>query len=135
MVSDHKPDIVVVLEPRFNGERARSTIWKLGFNHSITSEARGFSGGIWILWKHDDITLKWSALCGGKIILCCSDGMMFFVHVVDMQGYRFVMQRASPSWLLWFLEARVNYVAEVCISIFAGYTNVSSTLLILHHLL
>lgn len=47
MVMDaNKPDIVVIQEPRCSGALAPATICKLGFNHSITSDTRGFSGGI-----------------------------------------------------------------------------------------
>lgn len=58
LVVSHKPDLVVVQEPRCSGSRARLTIRKLGFKHSIVSEARGYSGGIWIMWNSDDLLVK-----------------------------------------------------------------------------
>ncbi|KAL4369613.1 hypothetical protein GQ457_05G012620 [Hibiscus cannabinus] len=52
------PDVVAIFEPRISGGAADRFIRKSGFTFSFRVEARGFSGGIWILWKdsvHIDI--------------------------------------------------------------------------------
>lgn len=46
MMGNYKSDLVVILEPRCSGVRARVMIRKLGFSHHIISEARDFSGGV-----------------------------------------------------------------------------------------
>ncbi|XP_050207419.1 uncharacterized protein LOC126656837 [Mercurialis annua] len=48
----HRFDIVGILEPRISGVRADSFIKKSGFDCSHRVEANGFSGGIWVLWRH-----------------------------------------------------------------------------------
>lgn len=57
-VHTHKPDLFVLFEPRISGLQADKVISKLGFQRSHRVEARGFSGGIWVLWStniHVDI--------------------------------------------------------------------------------
>ncbi|KAL4320027.1 hypothetical protein GQ457_18G015790 [Hibiscus cannabinus] len=52
------PDVVAIFEPRISGGAADRFIRRSGFTFSFRVEARGFSGGIWILWKdsvHIDI--------------------------------------------------------------------------------
>lgn len=45
------PDVVVLVETRVSGFRANRVVQSIGFSFSHRVEARGFSGGIWILWK------------------------------------------------------------------------------------
>jgi len=54
----HKVDIVALQEPRCSGSNAIKTIKKLGFKNYVMSEARGFSGGIWLLWNRSDIQIQ-----------------------------------------------------------------------------
>lgn len=51
---EFKPDLVVLLEPRIGGRRVRRII-SLGFDKCEIEEARGFTGGIWIMWKGHSI--------------------------------------------------------------------------------
>lgn len=53
----NKPDILTLHEPRISGDRPQNVIRNLGFNHHILVEAKGFSGGIWILWNRPDISI------------------------------------------------------------------------------
>ncbi|KAJ8767163.1 hypothetical protein K2173_013560 [Erythroxylum novogranatense] len=46
-IREHRPDIVIILEPRISGVEADRRI-----------EAQGFSGGIWVWWKHNVLTLS-----------------------------------------------------------------------------
>lgn len=39
------------MEPRISGSKADNFIKNNGFDKSHQVEAKGFSGGIWILWK------------------------------------------------------------------------------------
>lgn len=45
----NRVDMVALQEPRCSGDVARKAIKNLGFKNYLVSEARGFSGGIWLL--------------------------------------------------------------------------------------
>jgi len=47
----YKHSIFIVVEPRISGEKADKMIKSLGFQHFTKSDARGFFGGIWVLWN------------------------------------------------------------------------------------
>ncbi|KAI9075646.1 hypothetical protein K1719_042396 [Acacia pycnantha] len=57
MQSRHKLDVVVILEPRVSGIQASRIIKNWGFRHSVRVEADGFSGGIRIVWRRDDLNM------------------------------------------------------------------------------
>lgn len=44
-------DMLIILEPRCSGEKADKIVERMGFNSSWRMEAKGYSGGIWILWN------------------------------------------------------------------------------------
>ncbi|KAI9073415.1 hypothetical protein K1719_044600 [Acacia pycnantha] len=48
-------DVIVILEPRISGNRAKKCIKSWGFNQSCRMEAEEFSGGIWIVWERADL--------------------------------------------------------------------------------
>lgn len=50
LVSNYRLNMVALFEPRISGAKADNFIKKSGFQRSHRVEARGFSGGIWILW-------------------------------------------------------------------------------------
>ncbi|CAI9114900.1 OLC1v1015718C1 [Oldenlandia corymbosa var. corymbosa] len=50
-ISQYKPDVMAVLEPRIGGKRADDVVKISGFDRSFRIEAQGFAGGIWILWR------------------------------------------------------------------------------------
>jgi hypothetical protein len=52
---NNKVDLVALQETRCSGNIARNTIKKLGFKYFLLEEARGFSGGIWVMWNRLDI--------------------------------------------------------------------------------
>ncbi|XP_028752958.1 uncharacterized protein LOC114712575 [Neltuma alba] len=54
----YKPSMVILVETRCSGSKAQKVIKNLGFKHQIIEEARGLSGGIWILWKDDMINVS-----------------------------------------------------------------------------
>lgn len=49
--SRHKVEMVAILETRSSGARARKLATRLGFQHMEIVDSRGFSGGLWVLWK------------------------------------------------------------------------------------
>lgn len=46
------PGILALCEPRISGQKADKFIKYSGYDFSFRVEANGFSGGIWLLWKH-----------------------------------------------------------------------------------
>lgn len=57
MVHTYKPDLVALQEPRCTGRRAANRIRNFGFRFSAVVDGEGFSGGIWLLWNRDDISV------------------------------------------------------------------------------
>ncbi|KAJ8769457.1 hypothetical protein K2173_002947 [Erythroxylum novogranatense] len=55
--SEFHPDIVTLVETRISSHTANLVISKLNFSRSHRVEARGFAGGIWIVWN-DNIELE-----------------------------------------------------------------------------
>ena len=51
LIEIHKPEMLMLLEPRISGIKAELLIHFLKFNHSYRVEALGYYGGIWILWN------------------------------------------------------------------------------------
>ena len=51
LIATYKPCVFIIAEPRISGENANRKIKSLGFQHSVKTNARGFSSGIWILWN------------------------------------------------------------------------------------
>ncbi|XP_028804741.1 uncharacterized protein LOC114759691 [Neltuma alba] len=47
----YRPDLVVLVEPRISGMTADKIIKKMGYPFSHRIEARGFAGGIWMIWS------------------------------------------------------------------------------------
>lgn len=47
----HKPNIVIITEPRISGQRASQVINGIGYDGFEVVDPIGFSGGIWLLWR------------------------------------------------------------------------------------
>ena len=50
--------IMALVETHLSGPRAQSVCDKIGFGGCFQEEARGFQGGIWVLWKPEDLDLR-----------------------------------------------------------------------------
>ena len=55
MAINHQPSITVVTETRVGGDRAAKIIEGLPFDGSIVTDTVEYAGGLWILWKTDDV--------------------------------------------------------------------------------
>ena len=55
MAINHRPSILVVMETRMGGNRAAKIIEGLPFDGFITTNIVGYAGGLWVLWKSDDV--------------------------------------------------------------------------------
>ncbi|CAL8174658.1 unnamed protein product [Prunus armeniaca] len=51
-------DVFAVLEPRISGPRVLSVAQSLGFSHYHIVDASGFSGGVWLLWNGNSVSLQ-----------------------------------------------------------------------------
>ncbi|CAN1186746.1 hypothetical protein LINPERHAP2_LOCUS38302 [Linum perenne] len=56
-IARHKPQLVAILEPRISGQVGSTVRSKMGFQFSSIVEARGFGGGIWLLWNDTSINV------------------------------------------------------------------------------
>ncbi|KAI9078848.1 hypothetical protein K1719_039189 [Acacia pycnantha] len=55
LISKYHIKLLVLVETKTSGEKCLKLRRKIGFDSSFVEEAQGFSGGIWILWKSDDV--------------------------------------------------------------------------------
>lgn len=53
MLLYHKSNILVLLETRISGKKVDDIIRSTRFDYSFKVEAKGFSRGIWVLWKEN----------------------------------------------------------------------------------
>ncbi|XP_021820392.1 uncharacterized protein LOC110762094 [Prunus avium] len=51
-------DVFAILEPRISGPRALRVAQSLGFSHYHIIDAIGFSGGVWLLWNDNSVSLQ-----------------------------------------------------------------------------
>ena len=58
MAINHRSSIMVVMETRVEGDRARKIIEGLPFDGYITTDTVGYAGGLWILWKTEDVEMS-----------------------------------------------------------------------------
>ncbi|KAI9082433.1 hypothetical protein K1719_035576 [Acacia pycnantha] len=54
----HKVDMVVLLETRISGDKAKKAIRSFGFRYSEIVEALGFVRGIWLMWNNSNLVVK-----------------------------------------------------------------------------
>lgn len=52
-MNHYKLNLVALVKPRINGERANDFIRKCGFMRTHKVELIGFAGIIWLLWNKD----------------------------------------------------------------------------------
>ncbi|XP_050262566.1 uncharacterized protein LOC126707024 [Quercus robur] len=53
LVRVHNPAILVIMETRLGGERAKGITDRLPFDGAIHTETIGYVGGLWLLWNFD----------------------------------------------------------------------------------
>ncbi|KAJ4836021.1 hypothetical protein Tsubulata_011341 [Turnera subulata] len=58
LVRDQQVHLAIVVEPRISGLVANNVIRSLGLKGSYKEDARGFSGGIWLLWRDDIVQVQ-----------------------------------------------------------------------------
>lgn len=58
MVRNHDPAILVVMETRVGGERAKEITDKLPFDGAIHTNTIGYAGGLWLLRNSDKVVIS-----------------------------------------------------------------------------
>lgn len=58
MVRNHDPAILVVMETRVGGERAKEITDKLPFDGAIHTNTIGYAGGLWLLQNSDKVVIS-----------------------------------------------------------------------------
>ena len=58
LIRKYEPKVLALVETKVSGSIADHTCRRIGFRGMHRVEALGFSGGIWVQWKDDQIALK-----------------------------------------------------------------------------
>lgn len=58
LVQIHDPAIMVIMETKLGGARAKEITDRLPFDGAIHTETIGYSGGLWLLWKSDSVEVE-----------------------------------------------------------------------------
>lgn len=72
----HRPTIIILLEPRISGAKADAICRKLDKNRWVRSDAEGYSKGIWCLWNDEDVfvQLRYAHTYFLHFVVCSSMG-------------------------------------------------------------
>lgn len=57
VVRTHKPSVLSLVETHMGGEHAMKIAKMIGYTGHIRVDAQGFSGGIWVFWKPELVTI------------------------------------------------------------------------------
>ena len=58
LAQDHDPAIMVIMETKIGGERAKEIMDGLPFDMAIHTDTIGYSGGLWLLWNSDRVDIS-----------------------------------------------------------------------------
>ena len=70
-------EVFAILEPRVSGAKAAKIVERLGFNNKYIVEASSFSGGIWLLWNDNKVSLQVVASSKHSITVLMAEGNIF----------------------------------------------------------
>ena len=57
LIRCHNPAILVVMETRIGGDKAREITDRLPFDGAIHTETIGYAGGLWMLWNSNRVEI------------------------------------------------------------------------------
>lgn len=57
LVQNHDPAILVIMETKVGGDRAREITDRLSFDGAIHTNTIGYTGGLWLLWNSDRVEI------------------------------------------------------------------------------
>lgn len=55
---NHNPAMLIVMETRVGGDRAKEITNRLPFDEAIHTETIGYAGGLWLLWNSDRVAVS-----------------------------------------------------------------------------
>ena len=58
LVQNHNPAILVVMETRVGGERAREITNRLPFDGAVHTDTIRYAGGLWVLWNSNRVDIS-----------------------------------------------------------------------------
>ncbi|XP_016206218.1 uncharacterized protein LOC107646551 [Arachis ipaensis] len=58
LCKQYRPDMVILLETKCSGDTTDKVIREMSFNYCIREEAKGFAGGIWVLWNNPNLNVQ-----------------------------------------------------------------------------
>ena len=58
LVQNHDPAIMVIMETKLGGAKAKAITDRLPFDGAIHTETIGYAGGLWLLWNSDRMEVK-----------------------------------------------------------------------------
>ena len=58
LAQDHDLAIMVIMETKIGGERAKEITDRLPFDMAIHTDTIGYSGGLWLLWNSDRVDIS-----------------------------------------------------------------------------
>ena len=58
LVQEHNPAILVVMETKLGGDKAKEITDKMPFDGAIHTNTIGYSGGLWLLWNSDFVEVE-----------------------------------------------------------------------------
>ncbi|CAN1122078.1 Putative ribonuclease H protein At1g65750 [Linum perenne] len=106
-------------EPKTSKRKAESVIRKMGFASSYRADARGFKGGVWIVW--DPLVITLTILDSGDQFIhaegSLSDGSKYFITAV------YASPRPTRRVLLWDMLKQIAGAADIVEILGMGTTN------------
>jgi len=92
-----KFSLAVIIEPKISGSKAARVVDGMGFDSSFRVDARGFKGGIWVVWDSNQIELD-VVSSGFQFIHLkgkMESGSLFFITAI------YASPTATERVLLW----------------------------------
>ena len=69
LMQSYNPAILVVIETRVGGDRAREITDSLPFDGAFHTETIGYVGGLWVLWNADKVDVALLSKLSRKFML------------------------------------------------------------------
>ena len=92
LISKHNPSMVIITKTRVGGNRAKEITNTLPFDGAIHTDTIGYAGGLWLLWKSEEVEVTQLAKTEHKI------------HIVIK------VLSSDLSWILTCIYASLRFV-------------------------
>lgn len=98
LVQNHNPTILVVMETRVGGERAREITSLLPFDGAIHTDTIGYAGGLWVLWNADRVDIALLSRTEQEIL---AEVKVHFTNVSCLFSAVYASPRSAEGQILW----------------------------------